>query len=255
MTTLYSFLPSIALTLGGTGATQNTPMNERKIQLHKGILNKFEVKIFNADRKPVNLAHQQIFWRIIQHGFGAVALGPLTVVDASKGKCLVELNDRDIGDMTPGMYHMTFSATDVEGNQTNLYTNLAGSPTIVIEISESLYMESTQANQTMQFNIAQDGWYYTTNFQPRPGTNGVNTVSFRMWDFTGEIKAETTLDNTLNNPKWKILPLESGQNTVSFSSQTQTIGYTVIAEMEQIRFGWKPASLQSGNIDKIIYRS
>lgn len=255
MTTLYSFLPTITLATAGTGATQNTPMNERKLSLHKGILNKFEVKIFNPDRKPINLAHQQVFWRIVQHGFGAVALGPVTIVNATRGIAQVEINDRDIGDMVPGMYHMTFSVTDPEGVETNLFSNLAGLTTIVIEISEGLFMESTQTNQTMQFNIAQDGWYYTSSYRPRPGSNGVNTVSFRMWNFTGLIKAEKSQDDTMNNPKWTPLVLEAGQSQIAFDDKTQTIGFTVNEEMAQIRFAWKPTAKTSGTIDKVIYRS
>lgn len=254
MTTAYSFLPSITLSMLGAGFTQNTPMNERKIVLHKGILNKFELKIYNADRKPINLAQQKVFWRLIQHGFGAVALGPVTVVNASRGTAQVEINDRDIGDMVPGLYHMTFSLTDVEGIETNLYSNLAGAATIVIEISEGLFMESTEANITMQFSSMQDGWHYTNIMAPRPGSNGINTVSYRMWNFTGEIKAEKTIEDSLNNPVWQLIKLD-GNDVTAYVNQSQTVGFTVSEEMRLIRFGWRAQANTTGTVDKIIFRS
>jgi len=255
MTTLYSFLPSITLIAGGAGATQNTPMNERKITLHKGILNRFEVKVFNVDRKPINLAQKDVFWHIVQRNFGAVALGPCTIIDQSKGKMVVEMNDADIGDFEDGLYTMTFSVVDPEGEETYLYSNLASEVGITIEIKTGMFMESSQLNETMRFTIAQDGWYYTDSFQPRPGNVGIHTVSYRMFGFTGQIKAERTLDVNLSNADWKIVNLEPNLPAISFTNATQTIGYTFEEDVSWVRFAWKPDTKDSGQVDKIIYRS
>jgi hypothetical protein len=255
MTTVYSFLPSITLIAGGSGTTQNTPMNERKITLHKGILNRFEVKVFNADRKPINFAQKEVFWHIIQHGFGAIALGPCTIVDQSKGKLVVELNDADIGDFDDGLYHMTFSVVNPEGEETYLYSNLAGGVAVVIEIETGMFMELSKTNQTMKFVLAQDGWFYTDSFQPRPGNVGIHTVSYRMYDFTGQIKAERTLDTSLSGAAWKLIELEPAQSIIQFDVATQSIGYTFEEDLQWVRFAWKPLSKDSGQVDKIIYRS
>jgi hypothetical protein len=255
MTTIYSFLPSISITAEGAGLTQNTPMNSRKITLHKGILNKFEVKAFDANRKPINLGQKQVFWHIIQLGFGAIALGPCTIIDRTKGKMVVELNDADIGDLEDGMYLMTFSIVDPEGNETYFYSSLTGGVSIVIEVLEGMFMESSKTNQTMRFVAGPDGWYYTEAFQPRPGNIGVHTASFRMFNFTGQIKAEMSMDESLTGTTWKTINLEPGLPTVSFNDESLTTGYTFEAEFQWVRFGWKPLTKDSGQVDKIIYRS
>lgn len=255
MTTIYSFLPSISITAEGAGTTQNTPMNSRKITVHKGILNKFEVKAYDANRKPVNLGQKQVFWHIVQLGFGAIALGPCTIIDRTKGRMVVELTDADIGDLEDGMYLMTFSIVDPEGNETYFYSSLTGGVSIVIEVLEGMFMESSKTNQTMKFSLNADGWYYTEGFQPRPGNIGMHTVSYRMFNFTGEIKAEKSIDDSLTGTKWNVIKLEPGQLTVSFSDESQTIGYTFEAELQWVRFGWKPSTTDSGQVDKIIYRS
>jgi hypothetical protein len=256
MITVYSFLPTITLNLGGFGATQNTPaMNERKITLHRGVLNKFQVKAYNADRKPVNLAQKEVYWRIIQLNFGAVAVGPATIMDQSKGIFVVQLNDRDLDSLPDGLYNMTFSIVNPEGDEEYFYTNLAGEVNVVVEIKEGMFMESTQANSTMRFSLYSDGWYYTDNFQPRPGNTGIHTVSYRMHGYSGQIKAEYTTDYSLSGAVWDTIQLEPGQNTVAFTGETQTIGYTFDNDIEWVRFAWKPDTPESGEVDKIIYRS
>lgn len=255
MTTIYSFLPSIAITLGGTGQTQNTPMNSRKITLHKGIPNRFEVNAFNADRRPINLGQKQVYWHLVQMGFGAIALGPCTIVDRSKGKLLVEINDADIGDMEDGLYLMSFTIVDPEGKESYFYSSLSGAVTIVVEILEGMFIESSKTNQTMKFSRGSDGWYYTEAFQPRPGNTGLHTASFRMYDYTGQIRAEKTVDSSLSGAVWKTVELEPGRSTISFDDENQTVGYSFEDEFEWVRFGWKPLTADSGQVDKIIYRS
>ena len=143
----------LVLTMEGI-KTDNRPMNQNKLVVHKGFNNKLSFFVRNRDRALQNISTKTLYATVVNPSTKRrVMLKPLTLVNSgTTGEAALELIPADLTDLAPGLYQIAISETaDSGATEYPLYANQNDRIITDLEVKSNLEYEPIPTQQKTTF--------------------------------------------------------------------------------------------------------
>ena len=143
----------LVLTMEGI-KTDNRPMNQNKLVVHKGFNNKLSFFVRNRDRALQNISTKTLYATVVNPSTKRrVMLKPLTLVNSgTTGEAALELIPADLTDLAPGLYQIAISETaDSGATEYPLYANQNDRIITDLEVKSNLEYEPIPNQQKTKF--------------------------------------------------------------------------------------------------------
>jgi hypothetical protein len=249
----------------------NGPMIQYNAKIYKGATNTIDFVVRNNDRKSVNLVGYQIT-ALIQRVESPEILLEKTVnpTDETDGKAQLVLDQYDIQDWYGGFYRYSIRLTDVNSRQEFLYTDINRSTTGTFELIEGMSVSISPPVQILnsQFVPAGAGYDQTTTYWTTGAitgnaqnmkASGLNTLAVYTTNFIGQFWVQASImSSTPTDMDWSTVQLTQDSSifyyTVNLSS-LKIQSFTFAGNYYWVRFLYKPDRINTGTLDKILYKN
>lgn len=202
---LYLYDDTIELVLDGSYMyLDNRPMNNRKVQLHKGLLNDIYFNVRNRDRKLQNVFAETLRGYIIDPTTGRRVLMRLGQHTDQIGRFKFSFNEEDLNSINPGLYHFYVTRSDdpVTYLERPMFSDQNNNIRIELEITEQMGLDpvptqvETSMLQTGNVDLGDDADSFVSSaFFGNLENNFVeaqHTVAFYPENFTGTVKVQAS---------------------------------------------------------------
>jgi len=250
------------------------PVYKRQLQIYKGIENKLEFKVINADQKPIDLTQYTIgdstdTPTIVfaafdeQHRQIIERQGELIVSDDSavnRGLFTVKITENDLLNVKDQYLSYTVYLQDPQGGQTLTYADSHFGMEGTIYVSSQAFPGPLPTYSVTQFlayqNDINNSEWYSEWISAEPGVNGndaLHTAVVYSDSFAGDVTVQATLENQIDgnseSVEWADIV------TVSFdgSSETEPVPINFNGVYSYLRF--KTDADPADKISKILVRN
>ena len=251
-----------------TGYTKrNLPMFENKIKLYKNNDQPVLMEVRNMDRKLLITTDYNFYMNIVDNVTGTLLLRRLSVpVDSTLGRLQFNFISSDIENIKPGKYDFSISVVNQSGIESFLYLNHTGDTVGECSIDDapmpdfknSLVITTFNNDLRNTFTYKVSGRYPATGQQQF--SNGVNTCAVYCTNFIGRFFIEGSVSAAPGNGDWIVLAFDNGITYHDFGSSIGPITFTgvksfnVTDSLQWVRFVYLPDSINTGTVDKILFR-
>lgn len=261
--------------------TDNRPMHNQTVQIYKGVDNQVKFRVFNPDRKLVNIHQLSVFASFINtENKERVLVKQCSVSEESNGVFVLSVLEGDLLNVPTGYYNLVITGqenfipgiSNIEGMEvvsTPFYTNTSGSVTLYAEVkddAEKAPIETHVATQWRSIPIPNmtNSWNYAGPFPANRVKNyrsSLHTIAIYAENFSGKLEVLGTLDQIPsmddNDGSWFTVSLRSLHDYAKFDNFTGISPYTFQANILWLKFRWMPDITVPGNgtITQIMLRS
>jgi hypothetical protein len=239
--------------------TVNPPMNNKITKIYKGVDSVLNFYIKDKDRKPVSLTSGSLTAYLVNHITGNLLFSRLVEeINNTTGQAKLKILNKDLVGVESGFYDLSLTFKNVDGETLSLYADRADNVKITIEVkdgsipnladSTSLTFSTAGGNENKTYSSAIE----VTSVAP--DTKGLHTFVVYLTDYIGKLHAEGSIDGTATG--W--FPITIGTNTKykDYSTATTSLDpFNFSANLNWVRFAHDPNALNTGTVDKILYRS
>lgn len=260
-------------------STDNRPMHNRIIKLHKGVDNEVKFKVVNPDRKPVPITHLNVIATLTSSDTKEVVLVKQCYVrEIERGQFVLVVDESDLFNISPGFYSLGITGQEMfipgisesfsrDILSTPFYTDTASNSSLVVEVTEQLEKSPIPTNIADSFTTEMSrDLVYTYNFsKPFPANrvknfrSGLHTLAVYAENFTGKLEVLGSLDQIppSNNDMWFTVNLKFLNNEVNYVDFTGVDPFSFRANLLWLKIKWykDPTVLDNGSITKIMLRS
>lgn len=259
------FIPNkVELVYNSTGSLEviNLPMNRFDVNVYQGSNNTIDFVIRDTDRKPINLIDKTLTaWVTNIQNQELVLKRDLLIIDDTKGLVRLCLFDGDVLNWSPGFYQYAVTFVEEGGKQGFVYTNQAFRALGTFELHAGVIPATAFTVEITTFNFDMGDFFDNTDDSfvstavsgsaQTNLTNTLHTVAIYLTSFCGVVTIEATLDETVptNPDSWYIV------STLTFATPTSGITHVNFsANINWVRFRYTPDLLNTGTVDKVLYR-
>jgi hypothetical protein len=236
---------------------ENQLVYARPLQIYKGIDNKFQIIIRNADLKPVSLLDSTVLFNLIDPTSQELVFSRnLTVVYTDTGTATAVIEQSFLDNLNAGLYNYSIVVTNGEGEQQIAYSDDNYNAQGQARINENVYpaFVPTILPTILQYGNNADTNYqnvaYTSSSVVADRVKGVavqQTVQYNANAFTGNIDLQATQEiPTAINPNSYITI-----NTVTLNNFTGNGYFNFQGKFNAVRF---KITQTSGTVNYIAYR-
>ncbi len=238
--------------------TVNPPMNNKIIKIYKGVDSVINFNVKDEDRKSVSLTSGTLTAYLVNHTTGNLLFSRLVEeIDNTTGQAKFKIFNKDLVGVESGFYDLSVTFADVTGQVLSLYCDRGDNVKMTIEIKDGPIPKLTESSNIVFSTKGGTGaktYSSAINITSvAPDTKGLHTFVAYMTDYTGNLHAEGSIEETANG--W--FPITIGSSTVhkEYTTSTTLDPFNFSANLNWIRFAHDPASTNTGTVDKILYRS
>lgn len=256
----------------------NRPMDAKIIKVYKGIDNKINFKVFDADRKKVSVDNLVVRASLIdQRSRERVYTGYCSICSI-KGGMELAIKEGDLMDVAPGFYDMylvgeEYAIPETEGHviSTPFYVDPSANIKVTVEILDAIDVTPTDSvcimpdNWRMYTNPNNLDPEYVSSAYPanrlKNSRNGSHTFAIYLTNFTGEVEVYGSLDLIPSQELSDYFPLSvtNMSSVLNYTNYTGIDAYHFQANVMWIKFRYKHDNLlsedQKGTVDKLYLRS
>ena len=256
----------------------NRPMDAKIIKVYKGVDNKVNFKVYDADKKKSNIDHLQIRAAMVEPITGERVFNTYCSICSTKGSLELVIGENDLMNVASGFYNLVWvgeehSIPDTEGyiTSTPFYVDPSGNLRISIEVIDAI--DNTPQDTIV---INKDNWRMYTdpqNLDPefisaaypanrlKNSKNGSHTIAIYLDNFTGEFEVYGTLDLI---PSQDIrdffkLSVTNGDSVNRYTNYTGIDAFHFSANVMWLKFRYKHDNTlsddQKGIFEKLHLRS
>lgn len=254
---IYLYTPVIRVFLDLENSTRKgvDMMYHGQAKIAKGLTNTLRFNFLNGDQRPIDVSGSSFVFKIFDTYTNKEMLSQdVTIIDdgetySLKGQTSVTLNGTLTRDMINGHYRYSLLrkiGTELHPVYIDGASKLHGEL-----IVEDGVVAKFLPSESLTFSQGQDNLYTAGPIAANrdgKGNNNLHTFQLYFTNFTGDFKIYSTLDNSSSNPNW----VEISNVSYTNQSQTEVINITDMRNVTYFRFEYTP---DSGNIDKILFRS
>jgi len=240
--------------------TEYRPVYQRHIQVYRGIDNKLQFKLINADQKPLDVSQYTPVFVAFDENDTMLFEGNCEQVDdstATKGYFTYTISESSLRNVQQQYlkYHVYLQDNDTQARSLTYADSHFGQKGIIYVSSEA-YPGPKNSFTAPSFaqSLDEDGVYYTQEVEAEPAKNGneaLHTVVFYTDGFDGDVTIQSTLDNQLNGDvtvNWTDL------ETITFDGdESKPVYKNIIGVYNYFRF--KTSSNPNDKITKILVRN
>ena len=186
--------------------TEYRPVYQRQIQLYKGIDNKIEFKLLNADQKPINTGLYNIYFQAFDENKNLVIDKVAETLDdgSSNAKGLFSVTVADSDTLNLKQQFLSYVVYLVDANEERVitYTDTHFGNAGIIKLSSDAFpgVKSSKTITAFYANTQDTSEYVTEAIDAEPGINGneaLHTAVFYTNNFQGTITVQASLENQI----------------------------------------------------------
>jgi hypothetical protein len=236
---------------------ENQLVYARPLQIYKGINNKFQILIKNADQKPVSLLDSTVLFNLIDPTSQELVFSRnLIIVYSDTGTATATLEQTLLDNINAGLYNYSIVVTNGEGEQQIAYSDDNYNAQGQARVNENVYpafvptllptiLNYSNNSDTNYQNVAYTG---TSVIADRvKGVAVQQTVQYNANAFTGNIDLQATqeIPTTLNPNSYITI------NTVALNNFSGNGYFNFQGKFNAVRF---KITQVNGNVNYIAYR-
>lgn len=246
--------------LDSTPNRENTLVYAKPLQIYKGVDNKIKLLIKNQDQKLRQLIDTTIIFNLISSDNHELVFSRTCSITGEKGVAFITIDERDIVDVSAGIYNYSINLISGEGETSIIYAddnyNAQGQARVV----DSVYPQFVPSlepklgpfyNNNPNKHGYSDGTYsYSDVMEVRNRVKSRDvqqTVQYNVSDFEGLVVIEGSLSPTLTaypDDWFYITEIDFIHNSGCYSQNFD-------GKFSLVRF---KIQTQSGTLNKILYR-
>ena len=261
--------------------TDNRPMHNQKVQIYKGVDNHIKFRVYNPDRKLVNIHQLSVFASFVNtDNREQVLVKQCVISEETNGIFVLSVLEGDLLNIPSGYYNLIITGqenfipgiSNIEGMEVisnPFYTNTAGAVTLYAEVKDDVEkapIETNIAKDWREISIPDmsNSWYYSGPFPANRVKNyrsSLHTLAVYSENFTGKLEVLGSLDQIPSMDdeygSWFKVNLRSLHDYVKFDDFTGIAPYTFQANLLWLKFRWIPDNTvpDNGTITQIMLRS
>jgi len=237
------------------GQRSNLPMYQNNSRVFKGVDNKIDFTLKNADRKPIKILGGSIKMFVFDNVTDEVLLEKYAIIiDEIKGKYQVIIESGEVGCIDPGVYRFSVVYLDFDGFEQMLYTDYTQGSTGVLEIVDDSTPKHIPATHIREKDFKIENNYKVTGRHPgdaqRLFKDGLHTAFFYFTRFTGTIWIQGSLEEmpSAYSDYFDI-------TTLDLTSFSGIKSFNFVGNYPWIRFKYQPlVHVNVGFLDKVWYK-
>lgn len=257
----------LVLTMEGI-KTDNRPMNQNKLVVHKGFNNKLSFFVRNRDRALQNISAKTLYATVVNPSTKRrVMLKPLTLVNSgTTGEASLELVPSDLTDLAPGLYQIAISETaDSGATEYPLYANQNDRIITDLEVKSNLEYEPIPTQQKTTFTQtantdngdAANTFVSSAMFGNQDNlTTGNHTIAMYLTGFSGNIHIQgSALETTpSSDTDWYDINVQGdvGDPAIPYTTFTGIDPFNFTVNTNWVRLKYYPTA---GTVDQIQLRN
>ena len=239
---------------------ENQQVYAKPLQLYKGIDNRIQLVLRNADQKPVSLLDSTVIFNLLDSTTSELVFSrQLQLVYSSTGTATTILENNLLNDLRAGFYHYSMTVVNPEGEAQIVYADDNYQAQGKAHVSDSIYgafVPSIKPNILAYSNNSDTGYQTIAYTDQIPVADRVKsravyqTAQFNMTEFTGTIEAQASQDiaTTVSPDNWYTLAtvtpvFQSGNQYVTFRGKFNLVRFKITQD---------PAN--TGSLNYILYR-
>lgn len=268
---VYHF-PQVVTGFNPNSVSAATVINRTDFNAFKHVDNDVEFLLKNWDNKPINLANLTVTIYIVDRSSNTlkhICKPVLTVINASKGHCRFTLCKQDTVDWNVGYYNFSLTITDSSGKEIPVFIDRSRVVQGYFELFEGPLPQYNRSIVLTPDCFTAESWgnelVYSTYrvAQAFPGAgqvdnrSGVHTIAVYMNNFSGALRVEASLENFVPtcDQEWFKTELSNGQDHVEFTNYTGMQVFTFTGMYMWLKFVIHLASMNEGEVTKIILKN
>lgn len=236
---------------------ENQLVYAKPLQLYKGIDNKFQLIIRNAEQKPVRLLDHTVIFNLVDPTARELVFSRRLLVQYNyKGVATTTIEAPLLGDLRPGLYHYSVVVINPENEQEVVYSDDNYQSQGQARLHESIYGAFVPSVKPtiLPYHNNSDTNYHNVAFtdviptDSRTKSRAVyQTVHYNCTGFTGTIEAQATLntDATSLPSTWFVA------QSATLTDFTGNDYFTFQGKYNSVRF---KITKQNGDVGYILYR-
>lgn len=187
--------------------TEYRPVYTRQLRVHKGVDNKIQFKMLNADQKPVTITDTPVIV-IFDENNNKIIERECTVQDdgsttSTKGLFYATFTENDLLNVKQQYLHYNIYLESLTGN-TITYANRSFESAGTIFVDAKSYPGPKSSIEIVNFFATQNYWVAGSDsanaITADPGLNGndaLHTIAVYTNNYVGDLEVQATLDNQI----------------------------------------------------------
>jgi len=241
---LYKQVITVVKNDGLAPHRENQLVYARPLQIYKGVDNKFQFVIKNADQKPVSLLDSTVLFNLIDSTSKELVFSRnLNLVYGDTGIATVTINSTTIDNINAGLYNYSVLVTNGEGEQQIAYSDDNYNAQGQARVNENVYpafvesLKPTILNYSNNSDTNYKNVAYTSNSLMASYVRGsavYQTVQYNANAFTGNIELQVTQDvssTTIANSYTTVNTVQlnnySGSNYFNFQGKYAAVRFKI----------------------------
>ena len=186
--------------------TEYRPVYTRNLKVYRGIDNKLEFKILNADQKPISLTSKTVKLVAFDENNTQVLDEIGTNHATIKGLTTVTVSENDLLSVKDQFLKYAVHVEDANQNKTLTYSNVHFENDGVMHVSSEAYPGAKDSKSITTFTEetgetgVDDSVWHSESIRAEPGINGneaVHTAAIYSDSYVGDVTVQVTLDNQI----------------------------------------------------------
>jgi len=185
--------------------TEYRPVYNRQIQLYRGIENKLDFRILNADQKPVDISNYTVHFKMFDENKTLIVDVPGTILDdgstVTRGMIVVTISASDLLSIKDQYVTYTLLVHD-ETNGTRLtYSDTNFGAAGIAKVRSDAMPGVMPSRSVTSFFTSGDEWI-SNAFDAEPAKNGntaLHTAALYTNGYIGTVDIECSLNNALDD--------------------------------------------------------
>ena len=241
----------------------------RNLKIYRGVDNRIDIQVRNSDQKASNVVGSTLVFNLVSKVTKNLVLTKdFTTMDLATGKVTITLTEQELLGIDNGFYQYsiikevreTIDSTDYKvTSKIPLYVDSQYGTIGTIEVSGDVYgnVESSLTVDTFNYTnplttgAIEPKWYVSGIIDAASKIStgdAYHTFQFYSTNYTGTVTIEGNLDNQGATPR------ETKWVTVDTVDLTATKYKNIVGKYNWFRIKHIPDTLNTGTIDKILYR-
>ena len=237
--------------------TEYRPVYTRNLKVYRGIDNKLEFKILNADQKPISLTSKTVKLLAFDETNNQILSETGSNHSTIKGLTTITVSENDLLSVKDQFLKYAVHVEDANQNKIITYSNVHFENAGVMQVSSSAYPGPKDSKNVTTFSeddgIAgvDDSVWNSESISAEPGINGneaVHTAAIYSDSYVGDVTVQVTLDNAIGaSTPWADVA------TVSMNNETAPVPVNFTGVFNYVRF--QTSADPADKITKVLVRN
>lgn len=231
--------------------TEYMPVYTRQIKAYRGIDNKIQFQILNADQKAMDITDYMPTFVAFDETKRQVIRRVGTVQDGVKGKFEINITENDLLNIQRQYLRYNIYLTDLEGDNHLTFADSNFDNNATLFVDDYAFPGPVSSIEVTVFTENNSEWY-SESISAQPainGNDGLHTIAIYSNNYIGDVVLQVTLENnTDESTSW------SDFHNITFNgTETEPVEYNFNGVFNFLRF--KTTNSPADTIQKILVRN